>query len=75
MIGAAAIGVGSDGAADQLKINDAGQYSKLAQKGVPNELAIHHMPQNALGFLTRGKGGALVMEKLDHHATRNFAGR
>ena len=44
--------------------------------GIPGDgLTPHHMPQDALRFLDRDEGGAIVMKQADHALTRTYAGR
>ena len=66
--------------ADRVLVHNAcrgGKFSDVdAGKGV--EEVAHHMPQNAYNAkndVSRGKGPALLMSKIDHALTRTFAGR
>lgn len=44
--------------------------------GTPGDgLTPHHMPQSALGFLSRNDGGAVVMKQGDHELTRTYGSR
>ena len=56
-----------------LKAGEGGRYSSLVSRGVVgDELVPHHMPQAALRFTTRLKGGALVVPDALHVRTRTF---
>lgn len=66
--------------ADDVLVHNAcgrGKFSDVNEvKGV-DEVA-HHMPQdayNAKNGVSRGKGPALLMSKIDHALTRIFSGR
>ncbi|HWO39031.1 MAG TPA: hypothetical protein VNO32_60425 [Candidatus Acidoferrum sp.] len=56
--------------------SDAGRFATLqGLSKVGDELAIHHMPQAAVGFTSRAEGGALVMTQAEQVLTRTFGGR
>ena len=42
---------------------------------VGEEVALHHMPQAAMEFTSRGEGGVLAMEQAEHALTGTFGGR
>ena len=52
--------------------NDAGAYGDLSPGVVGDGLEANHMPQDALGFLPREEGGAIVMTAADHALTRTY---
>jgi hypothetical protein len=54
--------------------NRGGSYSRLHRLKGAGEVP-HHMPQNAAGVVSRGRGPALGMTASDHKLTRTFAGR
>jgi hypothetical protein len=52
---------------------EAGRFSSLYGRAVVGDgLTPHHMPQAALGFTSRGAGGALVMTTEEHAMTRTY---
>jgi hypothetical protein len=55
--------------------NQAGRFGDM-DPGVPGDgLTPHHMPQDALHFLPRDEGGAIVMKQADHALTRTYGAR
>jgi len=52
--------------------NMAGRFGDLSPGRVGDGLEAHHMPQAALGFLSRNEGGAIVMKAADHALTRTY---
>jgi RHS repeat-associated protein len=58
---------------EELVVGASGRFSSLSNLSrVGDEIAIHHMPQAALGFTSRGEGGALAMTHAEHAMTRTF---
>jgi hypothetical protein len=67
--------VGTAGAlAHNSCVNRGGSYKMLRALAETDEIA-HHMPQNAVGIVPKGRGPALGMTKADHARTRTFSGR
>ncbi|WP_179298158.1 RHS repeat domain-containing protein [Mesorhizobium carmichaelinearum] len=59
-----------------VKAGEAGEFATLRTRSViGDDLALHHMPQAALGFTTRAEGGTLVVNQAEHEMTRTFAGK
>jgi RHS repeat-associated protein len=57
-----------------VKEGDVGAFGSLAGE-VGDELTAHHMPQDALGFLPKNEGGAIVINQTEHTKTRTYAGK
>ena len=53
-------------------LNRGGSYADLNKMKIAGEEVAHHMPQNAAGIVSRGKGPALGMSLADHELTRTF---
>jgi RHS repeat-associated protein len=54
-----------------VKPGDAGAFGDLGGE-VGDMLTPHHMPQDALGFLPRNEGGAIVLPHAEHVQTRTY---
>jgi RHS repeat-associated protein len=61
------------GARAAVTAGEAGSFASLDARAVVGDgLTPHHLPQAALGFTTRGEGGALVMRAEEHALTRTY---
>jgi hypothetical protein len=59
-----------------LRPGEAGRFGDLDRRAtVGDNLTPHHMPQDALHFLSREEGGALMMWFAEHALTRTFKWR
>jgi RHS repeat-associated protein len=55
---------------------EAGAFGALDRRAVSHDkLTPHHMPQDALGFLPRSEGGAIVLPHAEHVLTRTYGGK
>ena len=67
--------LGLEGCPKVVVENQAGRFGDL-DPGMPGDgLTPHHMPQDALHFLPRNDGGAIVMTHADHTLTRTYWSR
>jgi hypothetical protein len=58
---------------EELVVGASGRFSSISKLSrVGDQIAIHHMPQVALGFTSRAEGGALAMTHAEHAMTRTF---
>ncbi|MCC6553980.1 MAG: hypothetical protein IT372_13295, partial [Polyangiaceae bacterium] len=61
------------GAAGGVRAGEAGRFASLDARAVVGDaLTPHHMPQAAMGFTSRAKGGALVMTAEEHAMPRTY---
>lgn len=63
----------ADDAVGVVRAGDAGSYAGLQARSVVGDaLDLHHMPQAAAGFTSRGAGGAIAMPYAEHVLTRTY---
>ena len=68
--------VHNNGSCDPLTAGEARSFRSLdARKVRYDNLTPHHMPQNGLGFLSRGDGGALMLPHDEHIMTRTYGAK
>ncbi|MCL2582823.1 MAG: hypothetical protein FWE35_10240, partial [Streptosporangiales bacterium] len=59
----------------KVYVNDGGRFGDFNPGEKGDGLTPHHMPQDALHFLPRDEGGAIVMSHEDHKLTRTYGAR
>lgn len=67
------VAAGASEPARAVRAGDAGSYADLqARTAVGDALDLHHVPQAAAGFTSRGAGGSIAMPHAVHVLTRTY---